>query len=96
VLAGVSFVLNDGEKLGLIGPNGSGKSTLLKILAGLSRPSGGSVVRDPADRVGYLEQFPAADLDRTVAEALDQARPELVAARQAMETLAQRMADPAR
>jgi ATPase subunit of ABC transporter with duplicated ATPase domains len=95
VLERVSFVLNDGEKLGLVGPNGSGKSTLLRILAGRLRPSGGSVTRAPADRIGYLEQFPAADLDRTVAEALAAAQPELAAARAEMEATARAMADPA-
>ena len=96
VLERVSFVLNDGEKLGLVGPNGSGKSTLLRILAGRLRPSGGSVTRAPAARIGYLEQFPAADLDRTVAEALAAAQPELTAARAEMEATARAMADPAR
>ena len=39
----VSFVLDAGEKVGLIGPNGSGKSTLLKIIAGRLRQDGGTV-----------------------------------------------------
>ncbi|HEX2544600.1 MAG TPA: ABC transporter ATP-binding protein [Ramlibacter sp.] len=40
---GVSFSLQEGERLGLIGPNGAGKTTLLQLLAGISDPSGGSL-----------------------------------------------------
>ncbi|MGH9106088.1 MAG: ABC transporter ATP-binding protein, partial [Acidimicrobiales bacterium] len=42
-LAGLSFEVARGEVFGLIGPNGAGKTTTLRILAGLSRPSGGRV-----------------------------------------------------
>lgn len=40
----VSFVLNEGDRLGLLGLNGSGKSTLLKILGGFIKPTSGSVI----------------------------------------------------
>src|SRR6185437_11204859 len=43
VLDGVQLQLNEGEIVGLLGRSGSGKSTLLRIIAGLSRPSAGSV-----------------------------------------------------
>jgi lipopolysaccharide transport system ATP-binding protein len=42
-LKGISFAINKGDSVGIIGDNGSGKSTLLKIIAGIIRPSGGSV-----------------------------------------------------
>ena len=42
-LNGVSFEVPAGETLGVIGPNGSGKSTLLKLLAGIVRPTRGSI-----------------------------------------------------
>lgn len=42
-LRGVSFELNEGDRLGLIGHNGAGKSTLLKVLAGIYRPTAGTL-----------------------------------------------------
>jgi ATP-binding cassette, subfamily F, member 3 len=95
VLDKVSFVLNAGEKVGLVGPNGSGKSTLLKIIAGRLRQDSGAVALGPGDRAGYLEQYPEADLARTVREALTAVNPALDAARAAMEQAAVTMAAPA-
>ena len=40
---GVSFILNQGDMLGIVGTNGAGKSTLLKVVTGIMRPSKGSV-----------------------------------------------------
>jgi ATPase subunit of ABC transporter with duplicated ATPase domains len=70
VLRDVSFVLNDGERIGLVGPNGSGKSTLLRILAGELRPDSGSVWVDPKDTVAYLPQYPLDELHLPVRESL--------------------------
>ncbi|MFE5816291.1 ABC transporter ATP-binding protein [Streptomyces sp. NPDC056479] len=53
-LAGVSLSVRAGEALAVLGPSGSGKSTLLNLIAGLDRPSGGSVTVDGqrVDRLG--------------------------------------------
>lgn len=57
-----------GAKIGIIGLNGSGKSTLLKIIAGIEKEYQGEVVSDKSFSVGYLEQEPQLDADKTVIE----------------------------
>ena len=55
-----------GAKIGIIGLNGSGKSSLLKIIAGLDKGYQGEVVFSPGYTVGYLEQDPQLDPEKTV------------------------------
>lgn len=57
-----------GAKIGIIGLNGSGKSSLLKIIAGLDKSYQGQVVFSPGYSVGYLEQEPQLDPNKTVIE----------------------------
>ena len=57
-----------GAKIGIIGLNGSGKSSLLKIIAGIDKDIQGDVVFAPGYSVGYLEQEPKLDPDKTVIE----------------------------
>ncbi|WP_285821340.1 energy-dependent translational throttle protein EttA [Duncaniella freteri] len=57
-----------GAKIGIIGLNGSGKSSLLKIIAGIDKSYQGEVVFSPGYSVGYLEQDPQLDPDKTVIE----------------------------
>lgn len=57
-----------GAKIGIIGLNGSGKSSLLKIIAGIDKQYQGEVVFSPGYSVGYLEQEPKLDPDKTVIE----------------------------
>ena len=61
VLDGVSFFLNEGDKVGIIGINGTGKSTLLRILAGAEEPDSGEVIRTNGIRISYLPQIPEFD-----------------------------------
>lgn len=61
-----------GAKIGIIGLNGAGKSTLLKIIAGIEKEYQGEVVWSPGYSVGYLEQDPKLDPDKTVREVVQE------------------------
>ncbi len=61
-----------GAKIGIIGLNGSGKSTLLKIIAGVEKSYRGEVVMAPGYTVGYLEQEPQMNPDKTVMEVVQE------------------------
>ena len=61
-----------GAKIGIIGLNGAGKSTLLKIIAGIEKNYEGEVVFSPGYSVGYLEQDPQLDPERTVRECVQE------------------------
>ena len=71
LFSGLSFHLNEGEKVGLIGINGTGKSTLLKIIAGMLVPDEGTVIRGNQLTLSYLPQSPEfADTDTVLSAAL--------------------------
>ena len=66
LFTGISFAIPKGSRLALVGPNGCGKTTLLRILVGLDEPSGGTVSRAKATRIGYLPQEAIFEMDGTV------------------------------
>ena len=68
-----------GAKIGILGLNGSGKSTLLRIIAGEEKNYQGDVVFAPGYSVGYLEQEPKLDEDKTVLEVVKEGAAETVA-----------------
>ncbi len=95
LLRGVSLVVDEGERIGLLGPNGCGKSTLLRILAGELVPDAGdrTVRRDL--RLGFLPQEPTLPAAATVHEAVVrgiEGRAEVLAALERVHT---QLADPA-
>ena len=67
-----------GAKIGILGLNGAGKSTLMKIIAGIDRPTRGEVVFAPGYSVGYLEQDPYLDPEKTVKEIVQEGVQEAV------------------
>jgi ABC transport system ATP-binding/permease protein len=68
LLRGVSLHVAEGERVGLLGANGCGKSTLMRVLAGLEPLDGGTRVVRRGLRLGYLEQEPALEPERTARE----------------------------
>lgn len=69
----VNFVINKKECIALVGKNGAGKSTMLKILAGLQRPTSGTVSLPKDTTIGYLPQVMLFNDNRTVKEEVRQA-----------------------
>jgi ATP-binding cassette subfamily F protein 3 len=74
ILSDISFVLNTGERVGLVGPNGCGKTTLLHIITGREQPDSGRVRFSPPElEVGYLAQALVFDEGESVNEVLARA-----------------------
>lgn len=73
VLENITLSFLPGAKIGVLGPNGSGKSTLLRIMAGRDKDYLGEAWSAEGARVGYLEQEPQLDADKTVGDNVMQA-----------------------
>ena len=69
LFSGVSFTVEERQRIGLIARNGKGKSTLLKMIAGEEPLDDGKVVMRAGVRLGYLEQEPSFDTSQPVIEA---------------------------
>ena len=67
-----------GAKIGILGLNGAGKSTVMKIIAGIDKSYQGEVVFSPGYKVGYLEQEPILDENKTVREIVKEGAKETV------------------
>ncbi len=83
-----------GAKIGVIGLNGSGKSSLLKIIAGIDQDYQGEVVFSPGFTVGYLEQEPELDKNKTVKEIVEEGVQELVDLLAEYEKINEQFAEP--
>jgi ATP-binding cassette ChvD family protein len=72
VLKDISLSYFYGAKIGVLGLNGAGKSSLLRIMAGVDREYSGEAVLSPGYTLGFLEQEPQLDLDKTVKAAVEE------------------------
>jgi ATP-binding cassette ChvD family protein len=94
VFKGITLSFLPGVKIGVLGVNGAGKSTLLKIMAGLEKEHGGEAWPAEGVRVGYLEQEPKLEEDRTVGENVMLAFADLKAAIDRFNAISEAFAEP--
>ena len=99
VLDGITFQIDQGERVGLLGRNGAGKSTLFRILTGELEPDEGQAIIASGRRVGLISQIPVYPAGCTVEDVLRSAFARLQKLGEEMESLTERMAagenDPA-
>src|SRR5690242_291108 len=94
VFKGITLAFLPGVKIGVLGINGAGKSTLMKIMAGIDTDFGGEAWAAEGARVGYLEQEPQLDPDKTVGENVEQAFTDLKAALDRFNEISMKFAEP--
>ncbi len=92
ILDGLTFQVDQGERVGLLGRNGAGKTTLLRILTGELLPDEGEFRIAPGKGVGLISQIPVYPPEYTVEDVLRTAFDHLVAMEREMEKLTERMA----
>ena len=92
VLDGLTFQIDQGERVGLLGRNGAGKSTLFKILTGELDYDEGNVTVGQGRRVGLISQIPVYPVGYTVEDVLRSAFGRLQSVAREMEEMEQRMA----
>ena len=92
ILKGVTFDVNEGERVALLGANGTGKTTLLKLLTGQLEPDEGDIFLAPRKRVGLISQIPVypagfttQDVLRSAFRHLDELRGQMTALEKTME-----------
>jgi sulfate-transporting ATPase len=83
-----------GAKIGVIGLNGSGKSSLLRILAGRDKEFNGETVLSPGHTVGFLEQEPELDNNKTVREIVEEGVKDIVDALKEYNRINEKFAEP--
>ncbi len=94
VIKDISLSYFYGAKIGVLGLNGSGKSSLLRIMAGVDKEFNGEAVLSPGYTVGYLEQEPLLNEERTVLEVVQEGAQETVNLLREFDEINNAFADP--
>jgi len=94
VIKDISLSYFYGAKIGVLGLNGSGKSSLLRIMAGVDKEFNGEAVLSAGYTVGYLEQEPLVDIDKTVREVVEEGVQQTVDLLKEFEEINAAFADP--
>jgi sulfate-transporting ATPase len=94
ILKDISLSFLPGAKIGILGLNGAGKSTVLRIMAGIDTDIDGDAQAMPNLTIGYLEQEPKLDPDKTVRETIEEGLSEQTAARKRLDAIYAAYGDP--
>lgn len=94
VLKDISLSYFYGAKIGVLGLNGSGKSSLLRILAGVDKEFNGETILSQGFTVGYLEQEPELDPEKTVRQVVEEGVQEVVDLMKEYEAINEKFAEP--
>ena len=95
LLQGLSFEIQEGERVAILGRNGCGKTTLFNILTGQMDYDDGEVYVNPNKKLGLISQIPKFPLGYTVEEVLRSAYDDVMAVRRKMEELEHAMTEGA-
>ena len=94
VIKDISLSYFHGAKIGVLGLNGSGKSTLLRIMAGVDADFNGETILSKGFTIGYLEQEPLVDVDKSVREVVEEGVQETVNLLKEFEEINNQFAEP--
>ncbi len=94
VLKDISLSYFYGAKIGVLGLNGSGKSTLLRIMAGVDQDFEGRAMLSPGYTLGFLEQEPVLDPDKTVRAVVEEGLQEIVDTVREYNEISEKFAEP--
>ena len=94
ILKDISLSFFPGAKIGILGNNGAGKSSLLRIMAGADAEFDGEAMPMPNLTLGYLEQEPRLDAEKTVRETVEEALGDVLAARRRLDEVYAAYGDP--
>jgi sulfate-transporting ATPase len=94
ILKDISLSYFYGAKIGVLGLNGAGKTCLLRILAGVDQDFNGETILSPGHTVGYLEQEPLVDVDKSVREVIEEGVQETIDLLKEFEEINMKFAEP--